>query len=443
MQWDCLTARQLSLCSCMAAAQPQAAPELDRSQFTSTLHLKALRLDARKCQEYVKALNGHLLHWSRIKAVVRDESDASKRLLLLKDSVTGPDLKGLPEDRKQLIHDAGIEIVDYPLTLDYSYWPADHILKKLLPEGSDVPSSFETVGHIAHLNIRDELIPYKHLIGQVILDKNCNIRTVVNKVGTITNDYRVFQMEVVAGEPQTETEVVQHKARFKLDFSKVYWNSRLEHEHLRLVKTFRPTDIVLDVMAGIGPFVVPAAQRHCKVYANDLNPDSYRYLKENVRINKVGDHVETYNMDGREFIRSLSSPGGPLYSQVVMNLPASAVSFLDAFRGACSDARWQNHLPTINVYTFSRGDEDEAGVRQHVEDALGGPLHAVPRIHFVREVAPNKRMLCVSFKLPVAVAAGTAVAEPAVTADQNGEADAVPEQPPAKKARTSPDAEVM
>lgn len=54
--------------------------------------------------------------------------------------------------------------------------------QKLLPEGSDVPSSFETVGHIAHLNIRDELIPYKHLIGQVILDKNLNIRTVVNKV---------------------------------------------------------------------------------------------------------------------------------------------------------------------------------------------------------------------------------------------------------------------
>lgn len=41
------------------------------------------------------------------------------------------------------------------------------------------------------------------------------------QVGTITNDYRVFQMEVVAGEPQTVTEVVQYKARFKLDFSKV------------------------------------------------------------------------------------------------------------------------------------------------------------------------------------------------------------------------------
>lgn len=44
-----------------------------------------------------------------------------------------------------------------------------------------------------------------------------------------------------------------------------------------------------------------------------------------------------------------------------MNLPASAVCFLDAFRGACSDPRWQDHLPTVNVYTFSKGDEDEAG----------------------------------------------------------------------------------
>lgn len=47
----------------------------------------------------------------------------------------------------------------------------------------------------------------------------------------------------------------------------MYWNSRLEHEHLRLVKTFGPKDVVLDVMAGIGPFAIPAAQRGCKVGA--------------------------------------------------------------------------------------------------------------------------------------------------------------------------------
>lgn len=47
--------------------------------------------------------------------------------------------------------------------------------------------------------------------------------------------------------------------------SKVYWNSRLETEHKRLVDTFKAGQVVVDVMAGIGPFAVPAAQRGCKV----------------------------------------------------------------------------------------------------------------------------------------------------------------------------------
>ncbi len=43
-----------------------------------------------------------------------------------------------------------------------------------------------------------------------------------------------------------------------------------------------------------------------QVYANDLNPDSFKYLKENIRINKVAELVEAHNVDGREFIRSHS-----------------------------------------------------------------------------------------------------------------------------------------
>jgi tRNA G37 N-methylase Trm5 len=45
----------------------------------------------------------------------------------------------------------------------------------------------------------------------------------------------------------------------------VYWNSRLEQEHKRLVDTFRPGQVVVDMMAGIGPFAVPAAQKGCSV----------------------------------------------------------------------------------------------------------------------------------------------------------------------------------
>ena len=41
------------------------------------------------------------------------------------------------------------------------------------------------------------------------------------QLGSIENEFRVFQMEVLAGEPNLETEVKQHRARFSLDFSKV------------------------------------------------------------------------------------------------------------------------------------------------------------------------------------------------------------------------------
>ena len=55
--------------------------------------------------------------------------------------------------------------------------------QKLLPEGMDIPCSFETVGHVAHINLRDSALPYKRLIGRVLLDKNGpRIRSIVNKV---------------------------------------------------------------------------------------------------------------------------------------------------------------------------------------------------------------------------------------------------------------------
>lgn len=41
------------------------------------------------------------------------------------------------------------------------------------------------------------------------------------QVGNIKNEYRVFQMDVVAGQPILETEVKQHSAKFKLDYSQV------------------------------------------------------------------------------------------------------------------------------------------------------------------------------------------------------------------------------
>lgn len=50
------------------------------------------------------------------------------------------------------------------------------ILEALLPKGMIVPSAFETVGHIAHLNLREEHLPYKKHIAKVLTAQSWILR---------------------------------------------------------------------------------------------------------------------------------------------------------------------------------------------------------------------------------------------------------------------------
>lgn len=62
---------------------------------------------------------------------------------------------------------------------------------------------------VAHLNLRDELLPFKSIIGEIVLFKNQpKIKTVVIKTDIIETKFRTFPMEVIAGEENFLTEVV-------------------------------------------------------------------------------------------------------------------------------------------------------------------------------------------------------------------------------------------
>ncbi|GAB2215996.1 hypothetical protein Droror1_Dr00023762 [Drosera rotundifolia] len=471
---------------------------LDESKFDVKLKLWALRIPCQFCKAVTKLLNGYLLDKPRVKPVIEDPSSDDTRCVVLSEKVQNEDLSDIPEQKLAALKElCAAEVVPYSLTLGYSYWGTDHILKQILPPGVEVPSSFETIVkylklfmcHIAHLNITEDLLAYKDLIAKVIYDKNYpRIRTILNKVGSITNEFRVPQFEILAGEDDTVTEVKQYGARFKLDYRLVYWNSRLEHEHVRLVSLFKTGETVCDMFAGIGPFAIPAAQKGCMVYANDLNPDSIHYLKINAEVNKVDDHVHPYNMDARRFISEVMGP--PLegnsrkslevshlkaneeehlegqymnlikdevqqvsstaadetvssanrpgknktengsaedccafrinrchsskkmrrsesfkikpwehVDHVIMNLPASALHFLVSFRGLIRRKFWRGPLPLIHCYCFIRSSETEELIVSEAETALNAKIQN-PVFHRVRDVAPNKAMFCLSFRLP-------------------------------------------
>jgi tRNA (guanine37-N1)-methyltransferase len=81
-----------------------------------------------------------------------------------------------------------------------------------------IPSSFEVVGHIAHLNLFPCHEKYKKIIGQVLLDKNPLIKTVVNKCEKLENVYRNPTLELLAGRPDFVADQKEGGCVFKVDF---------------------------------------------------------------------------------------------------------------------------------------------------------------------------------------------------------------------------------
>jgi len=241
----------------------------------------------------------------------------------------------------------------------------------------------------------------------VLLDKNPRLKTVVNKTDNIDTVFRVFKMEVIAGEPSLDTEVTESGCRLRFDYGKVYWNSRLQMEHSRLLKGLSTKDVLCDMFAGVGPFSVPAAKKGCVVYANDLNPESYKAMCANSKLNKVEGKLHAYNLDAREFITKMTSEG-KAFTQVFMNLPASAAEFTDVFPAAF--AEYPHPMPTIHCYCFSKEADPQKDAVKQVEHHMGISISDDPalklKVHDVRDVAPKKRMLCVSFVMPTPAPAG-------------------------------------
>lgn len=390
--------------------------KLDRTAFKKTVTIPVLKVRKEVVSKLMRSLKRAALQRPGIKRVIEDPEDEEVRLIMLDPFKMLNDNcfeKAELSILKQL--NVNPQISKYTLELTYENFKSEEILRAVLPEGQDVTSGFSRVGHIAHLNLRDHQLPFKHLIGQVVIDKNPGITSAVNKINNIDNMYRNFQMEVLSGEENMMTKVRENNYTYEFDFSKVYWNPRLSTEHSRITELLKPGDILFDVFAGVGPFAIPAAKKNCTVFANDLNPESHKWLLHNCKLNKVDQKVKVFNLDGQDFLQGpvreeLVQQLGPLSTQsrhsvhIVMNLPAKAIEFLSAFKSLLDgQPRSNEFLPIVHCYSFSKDADPAKDVQQRAETVLGISLEACSSVHIVRNVAPNKEMLCITFQIPAAI----------------------------------------
>ncbi|ERH07701.1 MAG: putative methyltransferase [Halonotius sp. J07HN4] len=195
----------------------------------------------------------------------------------------------------------------------------------------DFEPSLERIGDIV---VIDEDDPDRaEAIAEAVIDADLPARSVLNRASKIKGELRVREWDVVttddtaADSDLTPTETVhrEYGHSFLLNLAAVYFSPRLATERHRVVEKVESGERFLDMFAGVGPFVIPAASRDANAVAVDLNETAIDYCRENARRNSVVDAVTAITGD----VREVADDYRGWADRLVMNLPHSANEFLD------------------------------------------------------------------------------------------------------------------
>lgn len=244
--------------------------------------------------------------------------------------------------------------------------------------------------HIGDIAIIDRQQAQAHRVAQVLLKQN-RIKTVLQAETSVTGEYRTRSVSILAGEKRTRTLYRENKCRYLIDLSRVYFTPRLSTERARIADKINDGEIVVDMFAGVGPFSILIAKRYPRahVIAIDKNPDAIRYLKENVKLNKV-ENIKIIDRDARDAVKEISGA-----DHVIMNLPHSAIEFLDAAFGVLKNGG------IIHFYAIAHENDLFDGILKRIEAVAGlSGLQIVPLDkRIVRPYAPYQFNICIDFQV--------------------------------------------
>ncbi|MCD5409421.1 MAG: class I SAM-dependent methyltransferase family protein [Methanocellales archaeon] len=160
-----------------------------------------------------------------------------------------------------------------------------------------LPSGWQILGDIIVVNIPVQLENRRREVGDALLKLYPRCRTVV-AMKSINGRFREPEIEVIAGDTNTETIHKENRCRFKLDASRIMFSQGNLNERRRMSGVGRD-ELVVDMFAGIGYFSIPMAvhAKPTKIIAIEINPLAYQYLCENIRLNRVESIVRPVHGD--------------------------------------------------------------------------------------------------------------------------------------------------
>jgi tRNA wybutosine-synthesizing protein 2 len=171
------------------------------------------------------------------------------------------------------------------------------------------------------------------------------------KLGRITGLKREPEVEVIVGEG-TETVHRENKCGFKLDVSRIMWSKGNTTERKRMSLLPEDGEIIVDMFAGIGYFSIPMAvhSNPKQIYSLEINPVSYGYLCENIKINKVESVVKPILGNCREV-----APQDAVADRVLMGYIGNTHEYLDVAMGVLKEGGTLHYHESVpDIIKFKR-----------------------------------------------------------------------------------------
>lgn len=269
------------------------------------------------------------------------------------------------------------------------HWLKKALLGELTPEEYlQLVSSYDVVGDIAIIRIREKLEEKAELIAKAIMDANKHIKTVLRQTSSVSGDFRLRGLEWISGEKKTSTVHVESGCRFHIDLAASYFSPRLSYERMRIAQLVQPDETVVNMFAGVGCFSIITA-RHSKagrIYSIDINPDAIRLMEKNINLNKVEKRIVPIEGDAQVVIeKELMGKA----DRVLMPLPEKAYEYLNsAIEALKPSGGWVHYYDSTHAY--QRGDAPPqviAKVSERLENLKVD--FKIPNSRTVRTVGPN------------------------------------------------------
>jgi tRNA (guanine37-N1)-methyltransferase len=172
-------------------------------------------------------------------------------------------------------------------------------------ENDELISAFDQIGNIIIVRIPESLTSKKKIIGEALLDQVKIAKSVFYQASAVEGNFRTRDLEVLAGEDNTETEYKEFGCKFTVDVKNAFFSPRLSTERERIANLIQNGEIVTNMFAGIGMFSIMAAKKKkCTVYSLDINPVASKLCETNIGLNKLAGEVISINGDATKIINN-------------------------------------------------------------------------------------------------------------------------------------------